>query len=80
MIELTDQQRRELTCPEPMAIDPHTGDTYVLVRRDVYERLRGIFGDDTIYTTAEVLDRVLADDDASDPHLAELQKKYGNTP
>jgi hypothetical protein len=80
MIELTEQQLQELAAPEPMAIDPLTRERYVLVRLAVYERLRHLLDDDTVYTTAEMLDRVMAEDDANDPHLAELQKKYGNTP
>ena len=40
MIELNEQQRQELSAPEPVAIDPQTRATYVLVRREVYERLK----------------------------------------
>ena len=40
MIELTHEQRLELNEPEPVAIDPETRQTYVLVRKDLYERLR----------------------------------------
>jgi hypothetical protein len=41
MIELTEQQRQELDGPEPArARDPLTNAVYVLVRDDVYERLR----------------------------------------
>ena len=61
---------------------PHPA-AYVLVRVEVYEKIRGkvrILLDDTVYTTAEMLDRVMAEDDAHDPYLAELQKKYGATP
>ena len=42
MIELTEQQRQELSAPEPVAIDPQTRETYVLVRREVYERLKAL--------------------------------------
>jgi hypothetical protein len=77
MIELTEEQRRELRQPEPLAIDPETQKTYVLVPREVYERLRALLDEDTVYTTADLLDRVMAEDDAHDPYLAELQKKYG---
>ena len=80
MIELTEQQRQELKVPEPVAIDPVTRETYVLIRSAVYERMKAILTDDTVYTTAEMLDRVMAEDDANDPHLAELQKKYGGCP
>jgi hypothetical protein len=41
MIELTEEQRAELDGPEPArARDPKTNETYVLVRADVYERMR----------------------------------------
>jgi hypothetical protein len=59
-----------------MAIDPKTRQTYVLVRADKYERLKALFAGDTLYTTAELLDRTMAVDDAGDPYLAELQMKY----
>lgn len=40
MIELSEQQRQELSHPEPMAIDPATQQTYVLVRQDVYQQMK----------------------------------------
>ncbi len=41
MIELNEEQSRELDKPEPArARDPRTALTYVLVRADVYERMR----------------------------------------
>ncbi len=40
MIELTEQQRQELTSPEPVAVDPQTHETYVLVPRAAYHRLK----------------------------------------
>jgi PHD/YefM family antitoxin component YafN of YafNO toxin-antitoxin module len=46
----------------------------VVIRADVYDRMQD---NDTVYTTAEMLDHVMAEDDADDPYLAELQKKYG---
>ena len=42
MFELTNEQRGELSSPEPVAIDPQTRETYVLVRSDVYARLRRV--------------------------------------
>jgi hypothetical protein len=80
MIEFTDEQRQQLGKEEPARIrDPQTNDVYVLVRSEVYERLRALLADDTVYTTADTLDRVMAEDDTNDPHLAELQRKYGGT-
>ena len=43
MIELTDEQRQELDQPGPARVrDPKTNETYVLVRADVYERMRAV--------------------------------------
>jgi hypothetical protein len=80
MIELSKEQQKELNGPEPLAVNPETRQIYVLVRRDVYERLRALLEPDTVYTTADMLDSVLAADDAHDPYLAELQRKYGGVP
>jgi hypothetical protein len=83
MIELTEDQRRLLSenGTEPArAIDPDTNTEYVLVRADVYDRLKALLSGETVYTTAEMLDRTMAEDDARDPYLAELQKKYGGNP
>lgn len=78
MIELTQEQRQELNGREPVAIDPETRQTYVLVRAETYQRLKALLAGDTLYTSAQMLDRTMAEDDASDPYLAELQKKYGS--
>jgi hypothetical protein len=42
MIELTEEQRRELHGAEPLAVNPDTNETFVLVRKDVYQRMRAI--------------------------------------
>ena len=46
MIELTEEQRRELEKAEPVVMDPVTREEYVLVRREVYARLKAILTDD----------------------------------
>jgi hypothetical protein len=79
MIELTEQQRQELASPEPLAIDPQTQETYVLVRREAYERLKSLLADD-ILATGNLVDAVMAEDDAKDPHLAEYQRLFGGKP
>ena len=58
-------------------IDPDTKQDYVLVKADVFERLQRMLLDETVYTSAEMVDHMMADDDADDPQLADLQKKYG---
>ncbi|HZT81049.1 MAG TPA: hypothetical protein VFA26_12530 [Gemmataceae bacterium] len=43
MIQLTDEQRRDLQGPGPArARDPRTNETYVLVREDAYRKMRAI--------------------------------------
>ena len=45
MIELTEQQRGELDNPQPAEVrDPKTNEVYVLLRKDVYDRVRRIVG------------------------------------
>jgi hypothetical protein len=47
MIELTPEQRRQLEGAQvPRLIDPETRKTYVLVSEEVYERIKGLLGDD----------------------------------
>jgi hypothetical protein len=75
MIELTEEQRRQLTeNATPRVLDPATRKVYVLVDEDLFQRLQAVLGNGTVYTTAEMLDRVMADDDGDDPYLAELQQ------
>ena len=78
MIELTEQQRHELSAPEPVAIDPQTRETYVLVRREVYERLKTLLALDDYDPDegAEFINEVMAEDDAKDPYLESYQH-YG---
>jgi hypothetical protein len=42
MIELTEQQRRQLEGAQqpPVAADPKTGQEYLLIRREIYELVR----------------------------------------
>jgi hypothetical protein len=46
MIELTESQSLALDSPQqpPVAVDPRTGQEYLLIRRDVYEKVRAILG------------------------------------
>jgi hypothetical protein len=54
MIELTDEQLRELSEPEPVAIDPKTQQVYVLVQKETYERLKKLVYDDNSWTDEEM--------------------------
>lgn len=60
MIELTQEQRRELEAAEPIAVDPQTNTVYVLVRKDVYERIKGLLYEDGEWMPEEQL-RLLAE-------------------
>jgi hypothetical protein len=78
MIKLTAQQRHELNAPEPVAIDPQTNETYVLVRQSVYERLKSLLALDDYDPDEAVADinKIMAQDDANDP-LLESYQHYG---
>ncbi len=43
MIELREDQFQSLDAPEQpaVAVDPRTGQEYVLIRREIYEKVRG---------------------------------------
>ena len=75
MIELTEQQRQELSAPEPVAIDPQTRQTYVLVRREAYERLKAMLALDEYDPDegAAYINEVMVEDDAKDPYLESYQ-------
>ncbi len=62
MIELSEEQRQELSQPEPVVMDPLTRQTYVLVPRDVYDRLKGLLEEDD----ARLMYPLLADLDPED--------------
>jgi hypothetical protein len=78
MIELTDQQRQELSSPEPTVIDPQTRETYVLVRKEAYERMKSLLSmsDCDPDEAASLINEVMAEDDAGDPLLDSYQH-YG---
>ena len=44
MIELREDQLPALDAPEqpPVAVDPRTGQEYLLIRREIYEKVRGL--------------------------------------
>jgi hypothetical protein len=43
MIDLTEQQRSELAKQQPVELrDPKTNEVYILLRKDVYDRVRAI--------------------------------------
>jgi hypothetical protein len=78
MIELTQQQRQELNKPEPIVVDPETRETYVLVRKEAYDRLKALLATDDYDPDegAAHINEVMAEDDAADPLLDSYQH-YG---
>ena len=81
MIQLTEQQRQELSNPEPVAVDPQTRQTYVLVRREAYDRMKALLALDEFDPdeAGSHVNEVMADDDAKDPYLESYQQ-YGKQP
>lgn len=74
MIRLTKDQCRELSGPATVVINPETNNTYVLVPEAAYLRFRALMGDDEdIVATGEMVDRIMAEDDANDPTLESYQ-------
>jgi hypothetical protein len=54
MIELTESQRRELSEAEPIAIDPQTKQTYVMIPKQTYDRMKQLLYDDSPWTDEEM--------------------------
>jgi hypothetical protein len=82
MIELTQEQHQALTQNgnEPLrALDRATNIEYVLVRSEVYERLKMILSND-LPDTAVLMNEVMAEDDANDPYLESYQHYAQETP
>ena len=78
MFDLTQQQCLELNSAEPIAVDPFTRATYVLVRREAYDRLKTLLAMDD-YNPDEgtaLVNDLMAEDDAKDPYLQSYQH-YG---
>jgi hypothetical protein len=83
MIELTDQQRQTLAQNEepPTVVDPETKTVYVLVPRDVYERMRLLLDEEVdMRQVAVLVERAMQEDDADDPTLDFYQQQYGRKP
>ena len=76
MFELTEEQRAELASPEPVAVNPHTMQEYVLVRKDIFQRFRALLNVDepTMQEVALLVEKAMAEEDAGDPLLPSYQK------
>ena len=61
MIELTQEQRHAIAGAEsPVVLDPETKESYVLVRKEVFDRIKALLYDDSDWTSDEQL-RLLAE-------------------
>jgi hypothetical protein len=76
-LELTDQQQHAVDAePAPRVVDPRSGTAYVLLRADIFERLRALLGDDVYPSDAyPAIDRAFAAD-WNDPKMDD----YDNIP
>ena len=82
MIELTPEQHNilEKNGTEPVRLlDRATNIEYVLVRAEVYERLKQLLADD-LPDTAALMNEVMAEDDAKDPYLESYQEYAQEAP
>lgn len=74
-IELSGEQRAAVARGEPVRVSEADADL-VILRADVYERLaeggRGEFDPGEAYP---LVDLIMADDDANDPHLGKTDRK-----
>ena len=84
MLELTEQQQHAVDADsEPRLIDPRTRTAYVLVKAEIYERLRSLLAEDEgldMRQVAVLVERAMREDDANDPTLDFYQRKYGSKP
>ncbi|HLZ09576.1 MAG TPA: hypothetical protein VKT80_13360 [Chloroflexota bacterium] len=86
MPQLTDELRREVRAAgdTPLRLtDPETLREYVLVRADVFDRLRGFLYDDGEYDPrvgAALMNEIMAEDDKDDPYLESYQNYQSGTP
>ena len=77
MIELTEEQRMALHEGAPLRlVNPSTNETYVLVRAELYDQLKGLLEEDlpSMQEVALLLEEVMKEDDANDPLLGSYQK------
>ncbi len=76
MIELTKEQRQHVLQGNPVRVAmPELGTDCVVLRADVYERLRAILEDDDLdmRTVALLIENNMREDDANDPLLDSYQ-------
>ena len=81
MIELTEEQRQSLQATENSPAVVETNSSYVLVRKDVYERLKCVLSldDSDPDEGAAYINEIMAEDDAHDPLLESQQRHQRST-
>ncbi len=76
-LELTEEQQQALEANpnQPLRlVKPRTKEVYVLVPADVYEWLKSLLEEEFDPREAyPIVDRIMAEDDAQDPHLESYQ-------
>jgi hypothetical protein len=82
MIPLTEEQQQAIdSAPGPARLlDPRTNQTYVLIRAETYERIKGLLVEDSALTMRQVaalVERAMREDDLNDPTLAFYEQNYG---
>jgi hypothetical protein len=77
MIELTEQQRQNLLQGNPVRVSmPELSTDCVMLRADVYERLRSVIEEDNepdLRTVTVLIEHNMREDDANDPLLESYQ-------
>jgi hypothetical protein len=77
MIELTEEQRQDVMQGRPVRVAaPNLGGDCVVLRADVYERLRSVLEEDNepdMRTVALLIERNMREDDTDDPLLESYQ-------
>jgi hypothetical protein len=79
MIELTEPLRQALDAapndPVPV-VDPRTNQTYVLIRSEVYDRVKALLDPDDLegVNVAALVGEAMREDDTNDPLLESYQK------
>jgi hypothetical protein len=77
MVELTEEQRHELmTTDVPCVVDPATRERYVLVREELYRRMRTVLDDGSLDSAqvGRLVHQTMREYDEDDPLLDSYQK------
>jgi len=77
MLELSEKEQQAVdTLPETRLIDPRTKNEYVLIRAELFDRLKSVLTDDAeldMKQVAILVERAMAEYDENDPSLEVYQ-------